>query len=254
MLRTVALWVTMFLGIMATVEEAIPEALDKKSRLKKMQEYQQDARNWRGSRFKGNPQLKREPSEPGGRPVLHQIEVSDIKGNAMKLDNHNFPDAKIFLIVNIASASERVSQLKGLQKLQNQFQEEGLQIIAFPSNTFNTEPLEPREILTHYQTNYGITFPVMDICEVNLDADADFGLYTFLKIAAASLEESRQWGSHDLGRLHELDLQSDFEKFFVYRSKGREFVKRFSYEVDPEDLVEHIEQMFMKVEDIKVEL
>ena len=252
MLRIVALWTILFVGIMATVNEAVLGTFPakRKSRIETIKEYvSKTPRRRRTEIERGNPP-KWAPK--GGSPTLHTIDVVDLKGETIRLDKRNFPDAKLFLIVSIATASEHVSQMYGFTKLHRKFYDRGLQIVAFPSNSFNLEPLESEKILPHLYKKYGVTFPVMAKCAVN--GESGQNIFSWLKVASAERGETKSWGSHDTSGLSELDLQSDYEKFLVYQVKDREHVLRFSYDVTPDDLIGHIQSVFQLVEGRKLEL
>jgi len=93
-------------------------------------------------------------------------------GAVVNLFNHFFMDlsgARIyleryrhqpFLIVNIATESRFVPQLRRLQQLHTQFNRHGLVILAVPSNDFDEEPREEAEIDAFLRENYPSTFVV----------------------------------------------------------------------------------------------
>ena len=68
----------------------------------------------------------------------------------------NFQGKKV-LIVNIATNSTRVDQLRGLQQLQEQYYD-SLVVIVFPSNSFGNESRSDEEIKQFCRTNYRSSF------------------------------------------------------------------------------------------------
>jgi glutathione peroxidase len=90
----------------------------------------------------------------------------------VNLFNHHFMDlsgARIYLeryrnqpffIVNIATESRFVPQLKRLQQLHTQFSRHGLVIIAIPCNDFDEEPREEAQIDEFMRENYPSSFIV----------------------------------------------------------------------------------------------
>lgn len=88
----------------------------------------------------------------------------------MNLFNHYFMDlsgARIylehyrnqpFLIVNIATESRFLPQLKRLQQLHTEFSRHGLVILAIPGNDFDEEPRDEAEIDQFLRQNYPTSF------------------------------------------------------------------------------------------------
>jgi glutathione peroxidase len=76
------------------------------------------------------------------------------EGQSIQLDS--FQGKKI-LLVNIATNSPRVSQLAGLQQLQQQYGD-SLVVIAFPSNSFGNEPRTDSQIKAFCQSQYNTGF------------------------------------------------------------------------------------------------
>ncbi|HMJ47150.1 MAG TPA: hypothetical protein VK498_07450 [Ferruginibacter sp.] len=85
---------------------------------------------------------------------FYNITVNEIGGTNIPLSNYQ---NKLILVVNIATSSERVSQLGSLQQLQQQFSD-SLVIIGFPTNSFGHETRNNSEIKQFCQTNYGVNF------------------------------------------------------------------------------------------------
>lgn len=66
------------------------------------------------------------------------------------------------MIVNTASECAYTLQYGALQELYLHFKEQGLEVIAFPSDDFGSqEPGSDRHIEHFCKSNYGVTFPVM---------------------------------------------------------------------------------------------
>ncbi|WP_181918308.1 MULTISPECIES: hypothetical protein [unclassified Wenzhouxiangella] len=88
----------------------------------------------------------------------------------MNLFNHHFKDlsgANIYLeryrhqplfIVNIATESRFLPQIKRMQQLHTQFNRHGLVVIAIPSNDFDEEPRDEAEIEAFLRENYPFSF------------------------------------------------------------------------------------------------
>lgn len=86
---------------------------------------------------------------------IYNFSVSDTQGGTINFNNYQH---KRLLLVNIATGnSARVSQLAGLQQLQQQFAD-SLVVIGFPSNSFGNESRSNAEIQQFCQTNYNTSF------------------------------------------------------------------------------------------------
>jgi len=91
---------------------------------------------------------------------IHQFTFNDISEKPI-----NFADykGKVLLLVNTASKCGFTPQYKGLEKLYQTYKNDGLEIIAFPSNQFaGQEPMENEDIAEFCQRNYGVSFRVME--------------------------------------------------------------------------------------------
>lgn len=110
---------------------------------------------------------------------------------------------KVVLIFNSASSCGYTKQLGEMQNLYEKYKDQGLEILAFPSNQFHQEPASDSEIQEFCQVNFGVTFPVMNKIDVN-GANAD-PVYTYLK-------------SQKKGLLGFAGIKWNFEKFLIDRS------------------------------------
>ena len=69
----------------------------------------------------------------------------------------------VSLVVNTASRCGFTSQYESLENLFNEFQQEGFQVLGFPSNDFGSqEPGSNQEIADFCKLNYGVTFPMFE--------------------------------------------------------------------------------------------
>ncbi|CAA6799007.1 MAG: Glutathione peroxidase family protein [uncultured Sulfurovum sp.] len=127
---------------------------------------------------------------------------------------------KAVLVVNVASECGFTSQYKGLQALYEAHKENGLVILAFPSNQFGKqEPGTHEEIQKFCSTNYNITFPMFEKIDVN--GENTHPLYVFLKSEATGLmwTEGIKW---------------NFTKFLINK-KGK-VISRYGSSTKPKDI------------------
>jgi len=197
---------------------------------------------------------KRERRRSGGSPKLESIDITDGEGKVVRLDKNHFPRAKVFFIVNIASRSDYAGQLAELENLYATLGKYGLEIVAFPSNSFNQEPLEDEDIQSFMKEQYDVSFPVMAKCDVN--GPDTTPLYKFLKREAlGGTPKVPEWAPLEESGLTETDIQWNFDKFLVYNVKGKMRVVRFPFDLNPSSLEKHIERILeVKNEAIKRDL
>jgi glutathione peroxidase len=98
---------------------------------------------------------------------LHDFKVLDIYGDVFDLSA--LKGNKV-MVVNTASRCGLTPQYEALEALYQEYAETGLVIIGFPANNFrNQEPGTNEEIIEFCQSNYGVTFPMMDKISVKGD-------------------------------------------------------------------------------------
>ena len=95
--------------------------------------------------------------------VDSSIQFKDSSGKTFQLSDFK---GKVLLVVNIASKCGFAPQLKSLNELHEKYHHKGLEILVFPSNDFNQEPLEGNEMQAFCEINYGLQFKVMEKCHV----------------------------------------------------------------------------------------
>ena len=77
---------------------------------------------------------------------------------------------RVVLVVNTASQCGMTPQYAGLERLYEEYREQGLVVLGFPCDQFgHQEPGEAGEISEFCTLNYGVTFPMFAKIEVNGD-------------------------------------------------------------------------------------
>ena len=145
-----------------------------------------------------------------GQPV----ELSAYKGN-------------VILIVNTASACGFTPQYEGMEKIYQQFKDQGFVVLGFPCNQFGAqEPGSSADIGAFCQKNYGVHFPMFE--KINVNGDKTHPLYQFLKSQAPGVlgSEAIKW---------------NFTKFLI--KKDGTIYNRYAPLTKPEDLVADITQL-----------
>lgn len=147
-------------------------------------------------------------------PDIRDIPFTTADGGEATLADY---DAKVVLIVNVASRCGLAPQYEQLEELKKTYGPRGFDVLAFPSNQFLQELSKMDDILEYCSMTWGVTFPVLDKVKVNGRSAA--ALYKELKKAEDSNGKS--------GR-----VEWNFEKFLVLPDGE---VKRFRPKMKPND-------------------
>lgn len=144
--------------------------------------------------------------------------------NAPLCNNNDFSlsqlKGKTVLIVNTASKCHFSAQLCALEKLYQQYKNDGFTILAFPCNQFDkNEPLEGMDIKDYYQKHFSINFEVFN--KVMVNGPDTHPLFSYLK-------------SHTRGIAQNRAIKWNFTKFLV-NAQGQ-LVARYAPRTKPESL------------------
>lgn len=78
------------------------------------------------------------------------------------------------LIVNTASECGFTPQYEGMQMLYDTYKDQGLTVLAIPSDDFKQELNSAEEVKDFCETTFGLTFPMTDITHVKGDQSHPF--------------------------------------------------------------------------------
>ena len=157
---------------------------------------------------------------------FYTFSAKKINGKEINFEEYK---GKVVLIVNTASKCGFTPQFEGLEKLNKEYKDQGLEILGFPSNQFaQQDPGNNDEILEYCQMNYGVTFTMFDKIDVN--GANTHPIYKYLKSQKKSL----------LGA----DISWNFTKFLI--DKEGNVVKRYLPNTKPQDLKKDIEKLLAK--------
>lgn len=146
---------------------------------------------------------------------LYDVTINTLQGGDADLTQYR---GKAVLVVNVASRCGLTPQYTGLQKLAEEYADQGLVVLGVPCNQFaGQEPGSAEEIAEFCDVNYGVTFPLTEKIDVN--GPARHPLYDLLTQTADADGEAG-------------DVKWNFEKFVVDRSGT--VVARLRPQVTPE--------------------
>ena len=125
---------------------------------------------------------------------IYQFSVKNIKQEEISLSKYK---GKVLLIVNTASKCGFTPQLDGMEKLYEEFKEDGFEILAFPSNDFaGQEPLEGEAIQQFCVTQYSASYPIFDKIHVKgKNADPLFQFFSNKKLNG-KFSSKPKWNFH----------------------------------------------------------
>lgn len=95
---------------------------------------------------------------------IYNIEVPDVSGQTYKLEKYK---GHPMLIVNTATKCGLAGQFDELEKIYQEYKEQGLVVLGFPSNQFKQETSTGLAAAESCRLTYGVTFPMHDIVKVN---------------------------------------------------------------------------------------
>ncbi len=156
--------------------------------------------------------------------TIYNFSVKDADLTDISLKKY---ENKIILIVNVASFCGLTYQYKGLENIYKKYKDKGFEIIGFPCNQFAfQEPGSNQEIKEFCDTEYGVTFEIMNKIKVN-GPKAD-PLFKFLKKQKSGIAGTPQ-------------IKWNFTKFLINRDG--EVIKRFGPKIEAKDIESTIQKI-----------
>jgi glutathione peroxidase len=118
---------------------------------------------------------------------LYDYSFTDNNGNEVSLSQ--FKD-KVLLLVNVASNCGFTTQYEGLQAISKKYADNGVVVIGFPCNQFNSqEPGTDEEIKDFCTKNYGVDF----LMSTKIDVNGDNAHSIFKHLLSESKVEDVPW-------------------------------------------------------------
>ena len=168
-------------------------------------------------------------SERNKMNTLYDINVDTINGKSILMDEYK---GKTILIVNTASRCGFTGQYEGLQTIYEKYKDQGLIVLAFPSNNFmGQEPGSNESIANFCSTRFNITFPIF--AKIDVKGKNQHPLFKWLtsKETNPSFSGGITW---------------NFNKFLI--SPEGEIINRFGSRTTPKNnkIIAAIEQSLAK--------
>lgn len=126
--------------------------------------------------------------------TIYDFNALEFSGNYKSLSDYK---GKVLLIINTASGCFFRRQFKSLEKLYQQYKDQGFEILAFPSNDFaNQEPRTGANLETYCRIKEGATFPVFKRIHVKGDFVDPIYKYLSQKNENGVLDSVPMWNFH----------------------------------------------------------
>ncbi len=146
--------------------------------------------------------------------AFHELTLDALDGKSLPLETLK---GKVVLVVNVASKCGLTPQYAALEKIYQQFKDQGFSILGVPCNQFaGQEPGTDEEIQYFCSLNYGVTFDLSG--KMNVNGPERHQLYRLLAGEGAEFPGDITW---------------NFEKFLLGQD-GR-VLARFSPRTAPDD-------------------
>ena len=157
---------------------------------------------------------------------IYQFEAELLEGENKSLSDY---EGKVLLIVNTASKCGFTPQFASLEKLYEQYKDQGFEVLGFPSNQFGgQDPGSNEQIGEFCQRNYGVTFPMFAKVDVK-GPEAHIVFRYLTNNSKGVLGNGIKW---------------NFTKFLI--NKKGQVVNRYAPTTKPETLEEDIKQELAK--------
>ena len=142
---------------------------------------------------------------------VYDFTIDDIDGKPVNLGTYK---GKVLLLVNTASLCGNTPQYGDLERIYEQYHEQGFEVLAFPANNFGQqEPGTNAEIKGFCLTKYSVSFPLFS--KISVKGSDKHPLYQYLT------EQSPFPG----------EVEWNFQKYLVDRSGH--VVGRFHHRTKP---------------------
>lgn len=154
---------------------------------------------------------------------IYDFEVSTANGKALNLKEF---ENRPILIVNTATKCGLTPQFEGLEKLHQQYKDDGLVVLGFPCNQFaGQEPESNDTMVETCKLNHGVTFTLTQ--KINVNGKETHPIFNYLKQKLpGTLGKRIKW---------------NFTKFLI--APNGEPYKRYAPTTSPKKIEKDIQQL-----------
>ncbi len=145
--------------------------------------------------------------------IFYDFEIKSISGNIINLEAYK---NKVVLMVNTASYCGFTKQYSDLQILWDKYRSDGLVVLGIPSNSFNQEKNDDKEVKKFCEVDFNINFPLTTITKVKGDDAHD--IFKWAKENYGK-EAIPKWNFHKILINKEGKIEKTFSSFTNPMSK-----------------------------------
>lgn len=168
---------------------------------------------------------------------VYDFTVKDVDQKNISLKDYQ---GKVLLIINSATKCGLTPQYEGIEKLYENYQKQGFEVLDFPCNQFmNQAPGTDQELKSFCELNYGTKFKTF--AKIDVNGKNAHSLYKFLRN-----EKKKDLG--DSGKVSFLSrlipntsIKWNFTKFLVDRNGN--VIHRFGPGFQPEKIEKYIKEV-----------
>lgn len=154
---------------------------------------------------------------------IYDFVMKSAKGEEVSLSEFQ---GKVLLIVNTATGCGFTPQYEGLEKLYEQYKDQGFVVLDFPCNQFGSQaPGTEEEIVSFCQRKYKVSFP--QFAKICVNGPDEAPLYKFLKSQKGGVFGDK--------------IKWNFTKFLVDREGN--VVDRYASTTKPEKIEAKIKEL-----------
>ena len=153
------------------------------------------------------------PATANYEKKFYDFSIESITGEKINLKDYK---NRVILVVNTASYCGFTKQYGELQKLWDTYKSEGLIVLGVPSNSFNQEKNDEKEIKDFCEVNFNINFPMTSIYEVKGDKAHDIYKWAKINYGTSSIPK---WNFHKILINKKGEIEDTFSSFTKPTSK-----------------------------------
>jgi glutathione peroxidase len=139
------------------------------------------------------------PADLDSKGTIYDFTVTDALGSPVSLSQY---DGQVLLIINVANKCMLTKQYKEIQEVYEQYNEQGLTVLAFPSASFSPEGKDSEAFKQSCARKFAITFPIFSL--VSVKGKNIHPLYKYLS-------------SKDLNKIMDAPVKMNFQKYLIGR-------------------------------------